>query len=259
MIRSLVLAAALCGTAALAQADGGLPVSDETALEPFRAPLEVLTERALGEASRAVRYDWRKSTVGFGVVGSQLLELNNFASARVGGFVRTPLGGFMGELAVTRVFTWGSTSTDELALTPYRQSARPSRVELDLNLGYPLAEGVVTPRFSFIPPMEMVFSIDAGVRYLYYPGSFSNMSAGDVFKGLFAPQLSQKEIDNLELHRLPGMQIDPARYSLLLGFSLDVYFQNGVFFSPRVMLALPVFGGNLGVWWELSLRLGWSF
>jgi hypothetical protein len=277
MIRSLVLAALLAGPPALAQADAGVgavsvapldadggvregpPVPDEAALEKYRTPLEVLTERAIGEASRAVRFDWRRSTVGFGVVGSQLIELNNFVSGRVGGFVRTPLGGFLGELAVTRVFTSGSAATDQLTYTPYRQNARPSRVELDLNLGYPLAEGVVTPRFSFLPPMEMVFSANAGLRYLYYPGSLSNLSAGDVLKGLFAPQLSQAELDNLEGQRLGGMAIDPARYSLLLGFSGDVYFQNGVFFSPRVLLALPVFGGGLGVWWELSLALGWAF
>jgi hypothetical protein len=266
MIRSLLFAA-LVALPSFAQAldagvapdDKPLPEADGAALERYRTPVEVITERAIGETSRALRFDWRKSTLGFGVVGSQLLELNNFASGRVGGFLRTPLGGFMGELAVTRVITWGSYSTEQLALTPYRQLARPSRIELDLNLGYPLAEGVVTPRFAFLPALEMVFSLNAGLRYLYYPGSLSNFSAGDVLKKLFAPQLAQDELDNLEGARLPGMKVDPARYSLLVGLNLDLYFQNGIFFSPRVLASLPIFGGGLGVWWELSVSLGWAF
>ena len=39
-----------------------------------------MMERMIGVASRAVRVDWRRKRVGFGVVGSRLLELNNFSS-----------------------------------------------------------------------------------------------------------------------------------------------------------------------------------
>ncbi|MBN1205364.1 MAG: hypothetical protein JXB05_10615 [Myxococcaceae bacterium] len=232
---------------------------EDPALDRFRTPFEVLNERMIGVASRPVRFDWRKKRLGIGLIGSQLLELNNFSSARFGGFVRRPLGGFMGELAITRVLTWGSASTDKLALTPYRQSGRPSRIELDLNVGYPLAEGVATARPGFLPATELVFSASAGLRYAYYPGALSGATFGQVAKALIAPSLSAKELENLERKLPPGMQIDEGRYNLLTGLGLDVYFQTGGFLSPRAMIALPITGSDLGLWWELTFSAGWMF
>ncbi len=232
--------------------------AEPPALERYRTPFEVLTERMVGTASRAVRFDWRRKTVGVAVIGSQLLELNNFASARVGGSVRTPvLGGFMGELAITRVVTWGSASTQ--MLPPYTQVARPSRMELDLNLGWPLFEGVSTPRWSFLPPVELVLSLEGGLRYSYYPGALAGANFGEAFTNLFAVQLSERERGNLAPDRLNGMELDGARYNLLVGLNLDLYFQSGLFFTPRVMVALPVTGSRLGWWWELSGSAGWMF
>lgn len=232
---------------------------DDKTLERYRTPFEVLNERMIGVASRSVRFDWRKTKVGVGLIGSQLLELNNFSTARFGGLVRRPLGSFMGELAITRVLTWGSASTDKLALTPYRQAGRPSRLELDLNLGYPLAEGVATSRPGFFPATELVFSANAGLRYAYYPGALSGASFGTIAKSIIAPRLSTKELDNLQEKLPPGMQLDEARYNLLTGLGLDVYFQTGGFFSPRAMVALPITGTELGLWWELTFSAGWMF
>ncbi len=235
----------------------------DNSLERWRTPLDALAERMIGTASRAVRFDWRQSSFGVGLVGSDLLELNNFTSFRAGLAGRTPLGGLMGELALTRVFTDGSASTEKLALTPYRQSGRPSRFELDFNLALPLFEGVSTPRPGFFPATELVFSLNAGFRYLYYWGQMSGMKWQDVAGALMSPRLTDKELQNIEGDRLPGMQIDGARYNLLGGLSFDVYFQSGLYLEPRVLVAIPVFSGfattGLGWWWELNLGLGWMF
>lgn len=234
--------------------------TDDTSLSTHRTPFDALTERALGTASRAVRYDWRRTTVGFGLSSSVIIELNNFASARVGGFARIPVGSFMLELAFTRVLTWGSSSSEQLALTPYRQFGRMSRVEMDLNGSYPLFEGVATARPGFLPASQFVFSVTAGLRYLYYPGSLAKMTPGEVGAALFAPLLGEAEVNNLKPQLVPSMDLDRARYSLLAGFTLDVYFQPGLFITPRVMLGLPVIsaGRGIGLWWELSLLAGWS-
>ncbi|MCU0695039.1 MAG: hypothetical protein MUC96_00770 [Myxococcaceae bacterium] len=246
-----------------AEPDGGVPTkapAPDTTLERYRTPLEALTERPIGEASRAVRFDWRRSRIGFGVLGSSVVELNNFSSARIGGYVRKALGSFMLEGAVSYVHTWGSFATQQLSLTPYRQFARPSRLEVDVNLSYALAEGVVTPRVSFIPPAELVFSVTAGVRYLYYFGSLTGVPAIEVLGALFNPAISDREADNLEGQRLPGMQIARTRYSVLTGFQLDLYLRPGIAVTPRVLLGLPVFSGvpgsGLTFWWELSLGVG---
>ena len=238
------------------------PKEEDTTIDRYRTPFEVLAESTIGVASRSVLFDWRKATVGFGVVTSALLELNNFYSMRVGGFVRIPTGNLTAELAVTRVITWGSDSSEKLSLTPYRQSGRPSRIEFDINLAYALLEGVGTPRLGLIPTAELVFSVNVGFRYLYYPGALGTANAGQVLEAIFAPKLQEREIVYLERERLPGMQIDRGRYGLMAGFSLDLYFRTGIFLEPKVMLGLPVLSGmtnsSLGWWWELSMSLGWA-
>jgi hypothetical protein len=169
----------------------------------------------------------------------------------------------MFDLGLTRVFTWSADASDKLALTPYRQAGRPSRFEFNFDLGLPLAEGVATPRLSFIPAAEVVLSLNAGFRYLFYWGQFSGMSFGDGAKAVFSPVFTDQEIQNLDGDRLPAMQIDRGRYNLLAGLSADVYFHSGAFFSPRVMVVVPVLGGlaksGLGWWFEMSLSLGWMF
>ncbi len=238
------------------------PPPDDTSLTSQRTAFDALTERALGTASRAVRFDWRRTTVGFGVSSGIVLDLNNFSSGRVGGFARIPAGSFLIELAITRVISWGSASSYQLSLTPYRQYGRPSRVELDLNVSYPLFEGVATAKLGLIPAAQFVFSITAGLRYLYYPGSLSKMTAPQVAGALFAPNLGDTEVANMEPQLLPSMQIDRGRYQIMAGFSLDVFFQPGLFVTPRVLLGIPVTtlgnGQGVGLWWELSLLAGWQ-
>lgn len=216
----------------------------------------------LGETSRAVRFDWRSSKVGFALQGAQLLELNNFGSASLAACVRFPVSSLLLEFGLARAVTWPSPSSGLLSLTPYRQSGRPSRFELQVNVGYPLAEGVATARPGFLSSTQLVLLANASVRYLYYPGSLARMSTGDVAKAVLAPRLSSQELENLELARLPSMQVDVARYALLAGLSLDVYLANGVFLSPRAMVAIPLVSGfdgsGLGFWWELALSFGWT-
>lgn len=262
LIREVLLCCLLAG-AAMAQPppSGEVPPRErDTSIERYKTSFEKLNERKVGEASRAVRFDWRNARVAFGVFGGGLLELNNFSTARVGGFARKSLGNFTLEAALSYAHTWGSDSTAKLNFTPYRQLARPSRLELDLGASYALAEGVVTPRLGVLPALEMVFNVNVGLRYLFYPGSLAGLPAGDTFATFFAPLLSDKEIANLEPQRLPGMKIERSRYSLLAGFSLDVYMPAGIFFTPRVMLGVPSVasfsGEGLGFWWELNFALG---
>ena len=263
MIRSLALLALLLSSVSQGDEAVAAKSPQPAVVDRARTPFEALTERLLGSASRAVRFDWRAKSAGVGLVTSGLFELNSFATARIGGFVRLPAGDFLVEFAVTRVIVWGSESTARLAQTPYRQSGRPGRFELDVNVDYVLAEGVITPRPGFLPPVQLVFSATAGFRYLIYTQSWPNLTPGEVLLALFSPVLQQKEIDNLEVARLPAMQLDRGRYDLLVGLSLDLYFQPGLFFSPRVLLALPVFSvataSGLGAWWELTARFGWMF
>ena len=231
----------------------------DTSIDRHRTPFEVLNERLLGSACRAVRYDWRRAKFGFGAEVGQVLELNNFVSTRVGAFVRVPFGSLLGELGVVRVFTSGTDSSDKLGLTPYRQAGRPSRFELDVNLAFPVAEGVATASPGFFPATELVLSGVAGLRYRYYDGELSGMTFADSLRALVSPTLSAQELASLEGSRLPGMQIDGGRYGLVLGGTLDIYFQAGFVVTPRLMVSpfsWSFTSPGLGWWWELTLDLG---
>ena len=239
--------------------------ADQGRIESFRAPVDVLTERMIGVASRAVRFDWRRKSYGIGATGGTLLEMNNFRSRRIGASARRPYGNMMGELALSWVETVSSPSSRKLALTPYRQIGRPSRLELDVNLGYPIAEGVATSRPGLFPATEIVFSAQGGLRYLHYPGAIKGADIREIgemqemARTIFAPLLTGKELRYLEEKRPGGMEVDRARYNLMSGVGADLYFHSGGYVAPRAMIALPGTGSGLGWWWELTLDAGWMF
>ena len=235
----------------------------DAALEKFRTPFEVLTERAIGRTSRRIRYDWRRSTVQVAATVALPAELNSFDSIRAGGAVRVPYDGLLLEAGFSRVWVADTPSTNRLALTPYRQPGRPDRYELDFSVAYPLAEGIVTAFPAFIPATELVLNAYAHFRYLIYPSAFSGLGTKDTFEAIFAGRLSERELDNLEDHRLPGMELDPGRYGLFVGLGNDLYFQSGLFFSPRVLVAVPLLAfmndSRLRFYVEAVLSMGVSF
>ncbi|MEL6548423.1 MAG: hypothetical protein AAFQ82_27615, partial [Myxococcota bacterium] len=60
----------------------------DPSLEQFRLPFDQLLARSIATTSRAVRFDWRDSTLGIGAQVSQLSELNTFRSGRYGLLLR---------------------------------------------------------------------------------------------------------------------------------------------------------------------------
>lgn len=252
-----------------APAETGAPAeTDETApdgdpLAPHRLPFAVLTERAIGTASRAVEVDWRRHVVQVGAAGTQLAELNNFHSLKAAAVVRLPVDNLILELGLGHVWVWDTASTRALALTPFRQPGRPRRVELDLSLGWPLAEGVVTTAPRWMPALELVFMGTVGLRYLGYPGSMAGMRFGERLSAALSPGLTETELATLDRRRLEAMQFDPTRYTPMVGVGNDIYLAQGVFVSPRANIAVPLLAGAIGSemgWWgEFALVAGVAF
>lgn len=232
-------------------------------LSPHRTRFDVLMDRTIGTASRPTQLDWRKTRAQVAVLGSYYLELNTFNSARVGGLGRFPTSGALVELGASYTTSWDSRASRDLALTPYRQPGRPSRLEIDLNVGLPLAEGIVTPQLGLVPAAQLVLMGYVGVRYNLYPTGFRGLRRGQVATAIFEPGLRDAELDNLEDARLRAMQVDPGRYGLLVGLGNDVYFKQGLFLSPRVQFAIPllqpVSNTNLPFWVDLSMAVGVAF
>jgi hypothetical protein len=285
LLRTLLLAALAASPSAWAQEasapDEAAPAAEDGAepdpsVDRFRVPVDQLAEHFLGSTARPVRFDWRGSPVMVAIHGSELLERNNFGSFRVGSVVRRAFSSLMLEGGAAWVFVTGTESSELLALTPYRQPGRPSRLELDVNVSYPLFEGVVTPLHDLLPPAQMVLFATGGVRYLLYPETLVGERAWgetstwteldtwrDVGEGLATPQLRDSDRAFLEEKALGGMGIDPALVHTLVGLTFDAYFQPGLFLSSRALVAVPllapVSGTLLGFWWELGLAAGWAF
>lgn len=234
----------------------------DKSIEQYRTPFDVLTEKTLGSTSRPIRFDWRRTIIQAAANVSHLAELNNFNSIRKGCLLRFPSNEMLFEIGLNYVWVWNSESTKSLALTPYRQPARPKRLELDFGIGYPLAEGIVTAWPKFFPAIEMVFNAYGDLRYFIYPSGFSNLSYTDVAKAIINPKLTNQELTNLEDERLNAMQIDTARVELLTGLGTDFYFQTGFFISSRVLLAVPLLspmsGSKLLFWYDFSLSFGFA-
>ncbi len=236
---------------------------DEDVLSPYRTPFVVLTERTIGTTSRPVEFDWRRTTVHVGATGTHLFELNNFNSLFAGGTVRAPAGGGIVEASLGWVWVWDTPSSEQLAYTPYRQPGRPDRLELDLAVGYPLAEGVVTAAPRFFPPVELVFSVYGGLGYHIYPGAMKGKRFRERMSAVFSPMLTESELEILEDRRLDAMMVDTGRYGVFVGVGDELYFRQGVFVAPRVMFAVPVLAVAAGseLWFQadLSLTIGVAF
>lgn len=244
----------------LASAWAGEGEAEDDPLAPHRVPFAELAERTIGTASQPVEFNWRRTTVHAAATGSQLFELNNFNSLRAGALVRFPTGGALFEVGVAYVRTWDTPSSELLALTPYRQPGRPDRMDVDLAVGIPLAEGVVTVAPRIFPSLQLVLNGYVGLRYQLYPDAFGGMKAGEVFAAVLAPALTEAELENLDDRRPDAMQVDPGRYGLTVGVGNDLYFKQGLFLSPRVTFSLPllapVSGSELLLWSDFALAIG---
>jgi len=240
-----------------------LDEDEDDPLSRYRTRFDVLAERTIGTASKPVAFNWRRTNVHVAASGSFLFELNNFNSLRVGGMARLPSQKAIVELGVNYVEAWDTPSSRQLAFTPYRQPGRPNRLEFDVALAYPLAEGVVTTFPRWFPAVQMVFNAMAGFRYSIYPAGWGGMTPGQVGAAIFNPAITDLELDNLDDNRLDAMIIDSGRYGFLLGFGNDLYFEQGIFLSPRMMLAVPILApvnqSDLRVWADFTLAAGMAF
>lgn len=239
------------------------PDGAATDLAKHRASFDVLVDRTIGTTSAPVEFDWRHTHVQLAGRGSFLVELNNFNSLAAGGLVRVPTSGGLLEVGLSGVEVWDTPSSTQLGFTPYRQPGRPPRGELDVTVGIPLAEGVVTVAPRWFPAVELVFVGYVGLRYSLYPTGFRHLKAGEVATALLSPTLSQEEVDNLEEARLAAMEVDRGRYGTTLGIGDDLYFKRGLFVSPRLTVSVPLLAAasqtKLLFWGDASLAVGVAF
>ncbi len=235
---------------------------DSSVTEKSRTPIQALNEHFLGSTSRAVRFDWRRSPIILAASVSEVVEKNTFGQWRAGVLGKKAFDVLIVEVGVSLYQSYDTDSSRSLALTPFRQAGRPTHLEMDANVGYAVAEGVVTPLASFMPPAELALVATGGVRYLGYAQSFVDRDLQAIALDLASPQLSTAELDRIERDALGSMLVDPARLHAMAGLSLDVYLQPGLYVSPRAMIAIPVLvpitNSSLGLFWELTLAAGWA-
>ena len=102
-----------------------------------------------------------------------------------------------------------------------------------------------------------------GLRYDWYPGSMTGKTLRERLGATLNPGLTESELRFLDGRRLDGMQLDPARYTPMVGIGNDIYLAQGVFISPRVMLSVPLFAlavdSDLFLWGEAAVLVGMAF
>lgn len=240
----------------------GSPQADDT-LQAYRSSFDMLADRAIGTASRPVEFNWRRTDFQLAVAGHHPSELNTFGTLRGGLLGRLPTKALLLEFGLGYARVWDTPGSRLLSRTPYRQAGRPSRLELDFAVVFPLAEGVVTTAPKIFPAAQVTLNAIVDFRYLLYTNGFANMGMGNVAGALFSPTLTDAEIKNLEGSRPIAMQIDPGRYGLMAGVGNDIYFKNGMFVSPRLLVAVPLLAPatktDLKVWADASVALGWAW
>lgn len=222
-----------------------------------------LPEHFVGATARATRFDWRRANAIPLLQVADLVERNNFQQVQANIGVRKAFGDILVEGALGYFWSNNTDSSLLLAQTPFRQAGRPAHIALDVNVGYPIAEGVVTPLTSWIPPAELVLVAWAGARYSGFVETFTGgRPLQDIGFDLVSPQLSATELERLDVSSPEAMQVDTARLHTPVGLSLDVYLQPGLLVSPRAMINIPVLapvtGTKLGFFWELGISVGYA-
>lgn len=234
--------------------------AEDDPLSPYRADFDVLMERAIGTASQPVAFPWRRTTAHLAAHGSYLAELNLFNSGRIGATGRVPAGGTLIEVGASWVIVGDSRASRQIAETPYRQPGRPDRLEIDLGVSIPLAEGVVTAAPKLIPALHLVFHGYVGLRYAIHPTGFRGRTFGQIARATVNPSLTDAEIDNLEGARLGAMAVDRGRYNVMVGIGNDIYLRQGLFVTPRLSLAVPLLAPasntDMLFWGDVSLFVG---
>jgi hypothetical protein len=248
MIRELIASISCCIIVSLTS----------TQAEATAVPFDTLVDRTLGTTGRPVVFDWRRRSNMISFRSSELLERNVFESYRFGAEAFIPSDGMMMSLGIAKVITTETDGSLKVGKTPYRQLGRPSRWELDFGLRFPLAEGIVTMRPSFLNTAEMVFHATARARYLVYPSAFGKLKGLSMVKAMFSTRLTETEIHELGKIKPSGMNVDSARLNFLVGAATDVYTKDGFFVTPEAQVALPALGTELGPWWELTLGFGYA-
>lgn len=116
------------------------------------------------------RYDWRKDSLTVELGYGNVVEYNSFRSESYQFGMFTPLGGgwiFRG--TARRIATYGTSSSDKMALTPYSQVAQPSRYEFELGAGFALLDGrsqtALSPRLTDI---NHALYLIGGLQYNHY-------------------------------------------------------------------------------------------
>lgn len=238
--------------------------SDDAAktVSEAREPFASLVDQVIGDAFRPLVFDWRRKSLLLSLQAGQIAELNNFESRRYGLELTFPTSSMLVGFTFARVETSATSSSRLIARTPYRQAGRPSRFEFDTGIAIPLAEGIVTQRFNFIPAAHLLLTATGKMRYLYYPDSGKGYTGQQAVTRLFSKMLSNKEQENIEKHRLEGMKLDRARYNALAGVRIEMFFRSGLFLYNQTQLNIPYQFNDedgLGAWWDLSLGFGYGF
>ena len=202
------------------------------------SPSGTLVEEVLAQTpSDPHRYDWRNDSLTLEAGYGNVAEYNSFRSEayHVGFFTPTG-GGWIFRGAARRVLTYNTDSSSKMALTPYSQSAQPSRYEFVLGMGYALLDGrsqtALSPRITDVN--HALYAL-VGLQYNYFT--------------------SRDE------EPLPAMHAVYYNVVAETGLRWQIFFPHSLGLGFEWTYSFPFSGRepDLGSWQRFSGILSWSF
>jgi len=202
------------------------------------SPSRTLVEEVVAQTpSDPHRYDWRNDSFSLELGVGAISEFNSFRSDSYQLGVMAPVGGgWIMRGTARRVNTFGTGSSSQMALTPYSQSAQPSRYEFVGGVGFALLDGrsqtVLSPRLTDVNHALYVL---AGAQYNYFTSKPDEP--------------------------IPAMH--PVYYNWVLetGLRWQIFFPHSLGFGFEWDYSVPFSHAepDLGSWQRFTGILSWSF
>jgi hypothetical protein len=169
-----------------------------------------LVEEVVSRIDSPHVFDWRRKSGELGLGIGSIDEANNFETRVYELSYAMPIsGGWIGKAAIRRAIVRGTSSSNQIARTPFRQAAQSSRYELAAAGYWSIIEGRSMSRLSpWLSDLEHVFMVGGGVHY-----SLPNQG--------WIPKLDE------EPEPMPGQETTKISLVLELGLRLHFYLPSG--------------------------------
>ncbi|MCX6127918.1 MAG: hypothetical protein NTX25_02495 [Proteobacteria bacterium] len=144
------------------------------------------------------------------------------------------------------------------AKTPFEQEGRPTRLEWQNGLEFPLVEGISQNLITIVPASEFVLSAVAQLNLYIYPEL--NHKPVQLLKDIVKFSMDESDRQILERSSPSAMRVHRGTHSMSLGLQWDNYYKSGFGWNMRFLYERPFLSSesHLSSWFSLALGVGYA-